>query len=168
MGAMRLVNGKLVRRVTAAVTNCEDCGSCCRHIGTPPGYAVFYPREGEIPDAYTGSPDYATWRTLPADAEAELRAYYAGVAAGTLFDRSRGEIEAGKALEAIKAGRLTLAARHLKAAGSVPIPCLWYDEESKRCRHYEYRPEVCRTAIQPGDDVCLATRKAFRVPLPVA
>lgn len=32
--------------------------------------------------------------------------------------------------------------------------CVWYDAARKRCRHYEWRPDVCRDAIKPGDVAC--------------
>jgi Fe-S-cluster containining protein len=38
------------------------------------------------------------------------------------------------------------------------LPCLWYDEETKRCRHYEHRPEYCREFEVGGED-CLAWRE---------
>lgn len=34
------------------------------------------------------------------------------------------------------------------------LPCLWFDTEAKRCRHYEHRPEACREAVKPGDEDC--------------
>jgi hypothetical protein len=39
-------------------------------------------------------------------------------------------------------------------------PCLWLDRETGRCRHYQYRPEVCRD-FEPGDEDCLAARRRF-------
>lgn len=39
------------------------------------------------------------------------------------------------------------------------LPCIWYDTETKRCVHYEHRPEACRTAVVPGDEYCLEFRK---------
>ena len=33
------------------------------------------------------------------------------------------------------------------------LPCLWYDAETKRCRHYEHRPQVCRS-FTPGEPAC--------------
>lgn len=38
------------------------------------------------------------------------------------------------------------------------LPCLWFNVESKRCEHYEHRPEACRTAVVPGDEWCLEFR----------
>lgn len=34
------------------------------------------------------------------------------------------------------------------------LPCLWFDTTTKRCRHYEYRPQACREAVLPGDEHC--------------
>jgi len=33
-------------------------------------------------------------------------------------------------------------------------PCIWYDAEAKRCKHYDYRPTVCRDEVKPGDEAC--------------
>lgn len=33
-------------------------------------------------------------------------------------------------------------------------PCVWYDAEAKRCKHYEYRPDVCRE-FEVGGEACL-------------
>lgn len=167
MIAMRLVNGKIVRRETGRVTSCDDCGACCRHMGTPPGYAMFYPTDGVIPESFKESPDYERWKNLPPEVEADLRAYYDGVKAGTLFDRTKFVFTDQEIAEAIKAGRLDYARNKMRAAMNNPIPCLWYDAETKRCAHYENRPETCRDAVMvPGNEACLATRKAFRIPLP--
>lgn len=38
-------------------------------------------------------------------------------------------------------------------------PCIWYDAETKRCRHYDHRPVLCRDEVQPGDESCLRWRK---------
>ncbi|MBY0309403.1 MAG: YkgJ family cysteine cluster protein [Phycisphaerales bacterium] len=35
--------------------------------------------------------------------------------------------------------------------------CLWYDRENRRCRHYAWRPQVCRDYELAGD-ACLARR----------
>lgn len=32
-------------------------------------------------------------------------------------------------------------------------PCLWLDSETKRCRHYEWRPTVCRV-FKVGGEIC--------------
>jgi len=36
--------------------------------------------------------------------------------------------------------------------------CLWFDVETRRCRHYEWRPQVCRD-YELGGDACLSRRR---------
>ena len=41
-------------------------------------------------------------------------------------------------------------------------PCIWFDEKSRLCKHYEFRPELCRDEVLPGDESCqLWRRKVF-------
>jgi uncharacterized protein len=37
-------------------------------------------------------------------------------------------------------------------------PCLWFDAETGRCRHYEYRPRACR-AFEVGSRDCHDARR---------
>jgi Fe-S-cluster containining protein len=37
-------------------------------------------------------------------------------------------------------------------------PCLWFDADSRRCRHYEYRPLACRE-FEIGEDDCRDARR---------
>ena len=37
------------------------------------------------------------------------------------------------------------------------IPCVWYDHATRRCRHYELRPDACRE-FEPGEGDCLRFR----------
>jgi uncharacterized protein len=39
-------------------------------------------------------------------------------------------------------------------------PCIWYDINTRLCKHYEYRPSICRNVVIPGDFHCLSWRKA--------
>lgn len=169
MAKMMIINGKMVRVETAPVTSCDGCGQCCTHMGTPPGYAAFYPIDGVIPDSFKEFEDYQRWKNIPPDIESELRAYYDGVQSGTLIDRTIDFSGLDEVAQAIHDGRLVWASwkQERIAADAVPIPCLWYDEETRRCKHYEHRPEVCRDSIVPGDPACLATRQKFRIPLPL-
>lgn len=43
-----------------------------------------------------------------------------------------------------------------------PERCLWFDAESRRCRHYEWRPQVCRD-YELGGTACLTLRRAIAV-----
>jgi Fe-S-cluster containining protein len=40
--------------------------------------------------------------------------------------------------------------------------CLWLDMETRRCRHYEWRPNCCRDFLL-GDGACLSWRKQFGI-----
>lgn len=43
------------------------------------------------------------------------------------------------------------------------LPCIWYDAETKKCRHYEYRPDICRE-VPIGGSSCLFWRERRMVP----
>ena len=36
-------------------------------------------------------------------------------------------------------------------------PCIWLDLETKKCRHYEHRPQMCRD-FEIGNEHCLRMR----------
>lgn len=36
--------------------------------------------------------------------------------------------------------------------------CLWFDPQTRRCKHYEYRPQVCRD-YELGGRACLTLRR---------
>jgi uncharacterized protein len=60
------------------------------------------------------------------------------------------------------------AARPLTIANEAEgWPCLWLDPVARRCRHYEYRPEVCRD-FEPGEDDCLRHRERRGIATPIA
>lgn len=41
--------------------------------------------------------------------------------------------------------------------------CLWFDERTRQCKHYELRPEICRSDLLLGDEACRRWRdKYFR------
>jgi hypothetical protein len=48
-------------------------------------------------------------------------------------------------------------------AGRDGLPCLWLDLETRRCRHYEWRPDVCRL-FEVGCGPCLDWREELNVP----
>lgn len=65
-----------------------------------------------------------------------------------LPERLRNEIEFHQEEE-----RRTGATRHQRG-----LPCIWYDSEMKKCRQYEYRPDVCRE-VPVGGSSCLFWRE---------
>lgn len=51
------------------------------------------------------------------------------------------------------------AERHSGGDGAIPgTPCIWFDESTERCRHYDLRPTICRNFEVGGAD-CLEHRK---------
>ena len=67
------------------ITDCNDCGACCMHMGTPPLYVVFFVEEPPpwwIEMFHEAEPYFAG---MPVEARRELAAYYAA--------RKRGEVE---------------------------------------------------------------------------
>lgn len=44
-------------------------------------------------------------------------------------------------------------------------PCIWLDEESGRCKHYEVRPSIC-VDFERGSEACHEWRKQFNVKAP--
>lgn len=40
--------------------------------------------------------------------------------------------------------------------------CLWYDAETRRCRHYEWRPSTCREFAADSPE-CHGWREAYQV-----
>ena len=40
-------------------------------------------------------------------------------------------------------------------------PCVWLDQETMRCKHYAYRPTICRE-FQVGSDACWDMRWRLR------
>ncbi len=39
-------------------------------------------------------------------------------------------------------------------------PCIWFDGQTRKCRHYEYRPSVCER-FEPGNPICLEDREGI-------
>jgi len=100
--------------------------------GTPPGYAIFAsPLVAE--QEKQQYPDYAIYRDMPEGLRVELRAYYAAALAGRTPWRDDPKN---------------------------PQPCLWFDAEMRRCRHYEHRPDICRE-FEIGSKECLAWRQRY-------
>jgi Fe-S-cluster containining protein len=80
---------------------------------------------------FTESPDWAYWQAMPDEVRQRLISYYRGMVAGEVENREAAE-----------------------------VPCLWLDEATGRCRHYEFRPEACRVVLEPGDELCMQFRAA--------
>ena len=45
--------------------------------------------------------------------------------------------------------------------GALDGPCFWLDLETRKCKHHEYRPQVCRD-FETGSDACREWRNEYR------
>lgn len=45
--------------------------------------------------------------------------------------------------------------------GELDGPCFWFDQQSRRCKHHEHRPRVCRD-FEVGSQGCLSWRQWLR------
>lgn len=45
------------------------------------------------------------------------------------------------------------------------LPCTWWEESTKGCRHHEHRPNICRE-FEIGGESCLEFREKFGVAKP--
>lgn len=52
---------------------------------------------------------------------------------------------------------------YIELAMNCKDPCIWLDPVTKLCKHYDYRPDVCRDAVLPGDAHCLHDRKVMGI-----
>lgn len=73
------------------------------------------------------------------------------------FDEEDGAIELPSQIEeelisAIEAGR-----NQVPGASRIGLPCFWLDTETRRCKHYEFRPGICRR-FEPGNNICIKDR----------
>jgi Fe-S-cluster containining protein len=98
-------------------------------VGAPPGsydrFALTRPEAWGGPDHFTRDPDYATWLGMPEELRRELTAYY----------------------------RAALRDRTIPDRSARALPCLWFDAEVRRCRHYDHRPRICR-GFEVGGEPC--------------
>lgn len=116
------------------IADCKGCGACCLHVGTPPGFAAWFPPPGKsLKDTASfrrGNPDAAIVSKMPAEVTALLKA---GFAEAWASDRS-----------------------------GQNVPCFAWDSLSRQCRIHKHRPSVCRSFEVGGDD-CQRLRKEYRI-----
>lgn len=114
------------------VSNCDNCGACCREQGSPPMYLWYLRKieEGMNDSDPDWSDDHDRVTSLPPEAMRELLEY---------------------------------RERLLSNPPSDDGVCIWFDESTLRCRHYEHRPDICRDGLNPGDEGCIAWRRAYGV-----
>lgn len=109
---------------------CGGCGKCCHGIGLPPFEAsnpAFGPQTVVTRGMTAGQYDTAVFDT-------------------ELFLLMPEELRFAHA-------ELVLNLTADPSGGA----CAWYDTEADRCRHYDWRPGICRKFL-PGSDECVKLR----------
>lgn len=133
------------------VSDCSGCGVCCFHMGYP---AFILPRKPMTQDEIDsderlakkaranpaflqelldGRPGESYWHALPEDLRADWVA----------FVESYQTPEYGDSVDTFD-----------KA-------CIWFDMNSRQCRHHQYRPQVCRD-FEAGSKQCQEWRNHYR------
>jgi Fe-S-cluster containining protein len=71
------------------------------------------------------------------------------------FNRHRNDIHWQRLPESLKAE----VEAHIDGLEDVDMgePCIWHDAETGKCKHYEYRPQMCRD-FEVGCFHCLRMR----------
>lgn len=123
----------MIRIALPTVALCDGCSACCESIGLPP-FEVPNPDLGPVPRK-----PLSPWavETYSPDLDTFL-----SMPAELRAEHARLVTE----IDADPSGQ----------------PCAWLDRENKRCRHYEYRPVVCRE-WQPGGKGCVHARRGAEV-----
>ena len=62
--------------------------------------------------------------------------------------------------EDIRDGVLEFLGGFKHKKGQVDPPCIWLDQDSRRCTNYAYRPTICRN-FEVGCPDCLGWRASF-------
>jgi Fe-S-cluster containining protein len=132
------------------VVDCNGCGVCCFHMGYPPFIKPQPPiTAGELQNELTlagktrtdpllkqtelrGRAGERWWHELPSDLKEDLEAFVTNYTVPNY----------GSDVE------------------SFDGPCYWFDMNSRRCKHHEHRPQVCRD-FETGSTDCLEWRKYY-------
>ena len=63
---------------------------------------------------------------------------------------------------ALKAQPVAAQVAYLKHRGTINAACSWLDVAKKRCRYYEFRPDICRT-FEVGGKWCSQFRELHQI-----
>ena len=120
------------------IESCDGCGACCMSMGLPPGYTHLL----RCLENVMVTPDEA-------DESLFLCKHYHPEE----FDRVNNLPEELKReiLKRSEPGKPDWD-------GEI---CVWLDMNTRKCKHYDIRPSVCRKAVEIGDDGCRSWRKEY-------
>jgi Fe-S-cluster containining protein len=104
---------------------CRGCGVCCMHMRSPPFAVKGEEAGGRTVAVRRGDEIDDICVDVYDDLPEELLAEWQAYLIGVCSDPS----ESGE-----------------------DRPCYWFDLETRRCKHYEHRPEICREFEVGGED----------------
>jgi Fe-S-cluster containining protein len=122
---------------------CNCCGDCCMQIGRPPfmfGSPEEARRARELGEWHYLKKDVVA-RYPPQEAEKMRREYRA------IVEQDANEMPPDFPPELLE--ELDDYWHSLRSGAGVDrqdlqLPCFWFDRGSARCKHYEWRPAICR------------------------
>lgn len=115
------------------LASCDGCSACCMEQSSPPGYVY-----------------------ILATPEAERGKFQGTEFAG---DAERLSIMPPEVVATLTAYILEL---RLSPPRRGERPCIWLDQEAKRCKFHEYRPSICRE-FERSSEACHNWRAEYEV-----
>lgn len=126
------------------VDNCDGCGVCCLHMGYP---AFMLPREKATASQIESEPEFQ-----------QLLA--AGWTHDELLHGHIGEVHWHSLPPDLKTEWLEFVQQYTRE-NELDGPCNWLDRATRKCKHHEFRPNVCRD-LEIGSRLCRQWRTHYR------
>ncbi|TWT53849.1 Flagellin N-methylase [Rubripirellula amarantea] len=67
--------------------------------------------------------------------------------------------------EPLRAELLAYIDQYQPPESDIDGPCVWYNQETRLCKHHHHRPSVCRD-FQAGSRGCLSWRDVYEIETP--
>jgi Fe-S-cluster containining protein len=125
--------------------DCQGCGVCCLHMGYPTFIRSVPPLSAE---RIAADPDLRR----QAEDEQTRRQLLAGQAGEPYWEQLPDQLK--QQLD-------DYIQSYQPPAGELDGPCIWLDRTSRRCKHHQYRPRVCRD-FRVGSRGCQDWREHYR------
>ena len=143
--------GKPASNELPIIADCKGCGVCCFHMGYP---AYILPREPMSEEDILKDPKLVAEIQKDPRRKEELLAGHPGEKYWhSMPDELRQQWQA------------FVDDYELPEYGDDPStfdgPCIWFDMESRQCKHHEHRPRICRD-FETGNPECLEWRVYYK------
>ncbi|MDG1875393.1 MAG: YkgJ family cysteine cluster protein [Mariniblastus sp.] len=132
------------------IADCEGCGVCCFHMGYP---AFLVPRPPMTDQEINSNPELLLEVSNDPLRRAELKAGHPGEP----YWHSLPEGLRKQWQEYVDAYQLP---KYGEDPQTFDGPCLWFDMETRHCKHHEHRPRICRD-FETGSSECYEWRAYY-------